>query len=309
MLIGSAVTLFIAATMIVAAFSATRQQVPGYRMVGLIMGAVAVVFAAVGIWTGIGLLKLRNWARISILVFAGFMTAMSALSGVVALSMPTTAAGVPQEFASNVRPLLAAVYAIPFGIGVWWLIQFNSRATRDAFAGLAPAGNPSPRPLSVSIIAWWNLIGGALCVVPAIIGLPTIIAGMTLRGSSARIAYLIFGAIACYLGWGLLELSERARKLAIGWFGLAALHSAYAALSPQARAAMLQLQASYDPAGSPRPASAGTAFYITMMVMTFGLIALAIWFLVRTKPAFTSTAPDAGEGSVRSDSAPLRSLE
>src|SRR5437763_87734 len=53
--------------------------------------AGAVMFAVLsgfGVWTAIGVLLLRPWARISILIFAGFLVVGSALALLATMSIP-----------------------------------------------------------------------------------------------------------------------------------------------------------------------------------------------------------------------------
>jgi urea transporter len=42
--------------------------------------------------------------------------------------------------AAKFRWIMVAVYAVPFVIGVWWLVLFNRKSTREAFARMAAPG-------------------------------------------------------------------------------------------------------------------------------------------------------------------------
>jgi len=288
-LIGSAFTLVMAGLLVSAVFL-TKTQVPQEPQVrGFAIGAavVAAALSGLGIWTAIGLFRLKGWARISILVFAGIMAAMSLLSGLVLTFAPIPAPPeLPPGTAATMRWVLVAVYAVPFLIGVWWLVLFNQQTTKDAFAGQSGPWH-STRPLSVSIIGWMNLIGGIVSLGSALTGMPAFLAGVVLQGWSARLVYLGFGAIAAYLGWGLLKLHERARLLTLGWFALGAAHAAYMALSPNARARMREFETTLRPDRLPQQSGFdGTTFTMVMMMFSLVLAAVAVWFLQRNKPAF-----------------------
>jgi hypothetical protein len=122
--------------------------------------------------------------------------------------------------------------------------------------------------------------------------MPALIAGAILKGWSARLVYFAYAAIGIYLGWGLLKLQERARVLAIGWFGLAFLHSVYAVVSPTARARMREMEGAMGGSAtqqSPEVAMAAgdtTGLTVAILVSTLLLIVVGVWFLVRNKSAF-----------------------
>src|SRR5882672_9275978 len=91
-IIGSAFVLLAAVGMAFAGLQGqVRDKVPNFGAAVSVAAAVFVAFAALGAWTAIGLFKMRPWARISILVFAGFMSAGCLLSGVVMAFIPMPA--------------------------------------------------------------------------------------------------------------------------------------------------------------------------------------------------------------------------
>src|ERR1700730_18663103 len=104
------------------------EQPPELRYAGFI--GVAFI-AAGGIWglaSGIGLLRYRNWARISTLVWSGLAVAFCGLAMFFVSSMkmpipPNAAAGTEQA----VRVLIVIIYGLPLLIGVWWLILFTRK--------------------------------------------------------------------------------------------------------------------------------------------------------------------------------------
>src|SRR5262245_21490604 len=168
--LGSALALLCGGILI----AASRQPGPGGGAVAVIVGVVFVGFAALGTWTGIGLLRLRPWARTSIVVFAGFLAAVSAFSVIAVVFMPATP-GVDagqQATLSALRPLVAAIYLLPLGIGVWWLLYFNRPSARAAFGARHEPSAPPRRPLSISILGWFGILGAVMSLLSAATGWP-----------------------------------------------------------------------------------------------------------------------------------------
>jgi hypothetical protein len=190
-----------------------------------------------------------------------------------------------------VRPTMYVMFGIPVAIAVWWLIQFNTRNTRAAFETASPT-TMSRRPLSISVIGWMSVVGGASCLFPILARTPAFLAGATLTGWSAGIAYAFFGALSLYIGWGLLDLRERARKLAIAWFALSFVHMAVVTLVPTLRRRMLDAQVSIQQQSQTQPLPFDMASFAYLMLAVLTLISvLAIAFLIRRRSAF-QTLPE-----------------
>jgi hypothetical protein len=287
-IIGSVFTLVFAGFIVASAFVEGVQKPPHYGLIAFVMTAVFIALAGLGIWTAVGLFRMRGWARVSILVFAGIMAAMGLLMGVMmsVLPLPPTP-NAPAGAVAKFRWVMVAIYAVPFLIGVWWLVLFNRQSTREAFTATAVPGEVSRRPLSVSIIGWWNLASGVFSLIPAAIRLPAFVAGVILTEWSATLFYVVFGALGLYLGWGLLKLDERARVVTIAWFAVTIAHSAYIALAPGPRERMREFERGLRMEGTLQPAPFDTTTFSTsMMLFAIPVLAVAIWFLVRNKAAF-----------------------
>ena len=87
-----------------------------------------------GIATGIGLLYLRNWARISLLIWGGFSVFFGLIGIPIAFltqfpANPNSPA-LPAESLQVVRWILLVIYGVPLVIGVWWLILFNRKTVK-----------------------------------------------------------------------------------------------------------------------------------------------------------------------------------
>jgi hypothetical protein len=294
-IIGSAFMLLAAVGMMVGALVTPAQapaqpQVPHMAALASAMAAIFVGLAALGVWTAIGLFKLRSWARLSILVFAGFMAVVSLLAGVT-IALAPMPPGTDPSTMRMIRPVMLGMYALPFAIAIWWLVQFNTKTTKDAFAGIVAPGDGPVRPLSISIIGWWGVISGVLCVIPAVIRMPIFFAGAIVTGWGATLLYAAFAAANVYIGRGLLALRERARVLAIAYYGLLIVNAAVLVLVPGRYQRLVEYERTLMPAPAQRPPiDLDSVWFHAMQVMSLLLVFVVIGFLVRRKQAFAAPA-------------------
>jgi hypothetical protein len=92
----------------------------------VLMPLVYALPAVWGICTGIGLLRLKNWARISTIVFGGLLAAFGLFGAFSALMVSL----VTLPSASNVDPAFMAMFRVvmvlfamgELGLGSWWLL-------------------------------------------------------------------------------------------------------------------------------------------------------------------------------------------
>ena len=141
---GSIIMLLFAVLAIASLFTvAPRPQPPNTPQLVIAGAAMCAAFAVIGVWTSVGLIRLRSWARTSILIFAGFLVVSCILSLLMSMAVP-----IPPEFAENFRLIMTVMFGIPVAIGVWWLIQFNTPSTKAAFASPV-AGATSPRRIAM----------------------------------------------------------------------------------------------------------------------------------------------------------------
>ena len=287
-ILGSILTLVFAASAVASIFAQTTPPQPAGSAPFVVGGAVMfAAFAAIGIWTAVGLLRLRSWARTSVLVFSGFVAAGSLLSLLLTMTVPVPASFTPgTEYIF--RLIMAGTFGVPLIVSVWWLILFNTQSTKAAFASAIPEA-ASPRPLSITIIAWTSLVGGASCIFGILTRIPAFLFGATFNGWSAGIIYAVFGALSLYIGKGLLELREEARILAIGWFGFSFLHAGLVTLVPPLRQRLVESQAAIiQNQANPIPFDQG-AMMNWVFVFAAIVAATAIWFLIRHRAAFGQT--------------------
>jgi hypothetical protein len=281
-LLGSALFLLIAALEVVAVFFLSgRGAVPPEAKVG-IYGGMAM-FSVLGLWgiaTGIGLFRLRNWARISVIIFSVFL-ALGCLFGAPTMFFIPAPPNAPPNF-SSIMKVVAAFYALLGLLGVFWIYYFSRAKTRTVFVGTEQV--ESARPLSVSVIGWF-LLASAMASVPfAFLHIPFIFAGVTFTGWWSTIVMLVLGGLYCYIGYGLLKLVERARLMAIGLFVLLALNSLTSIFVPGLIDRAMELASAMP--WMPRAQQPVPTMPPLIFVMGIPLLAVPIWFLVTRKKAF-----------------------
>jgi hypothetical protein len=290
-IIGSLGALLLAALMLWAAFFGPAPEGPVVPPVPLkVLGiAMAIIFGGLAGWglvTGIAIFRRRAWARISILVFAVLMAFMCAggMLAVLIVQLPSTPEAGPRIM-TIVRWGMAAFYGALTAIGVWWLVLFNTKHTKEYFAGSEP-GQVSLRPLSITMIAWFLLLGAVMLALGAVIRVPAMLFGLLITGWGALGVYTVYAAIQIYLGAGLLQLHEPARVGTIAYFVFGALNSLVTLTLPGFAGRMQEMQnamSRFIPAGTDSTAMENMWIY---MVIGAAFWAVPIWFLVRRRAAF-----------------------
>jgi hypothetical protein len=172
-------------------------------MMGLFGG-----LAIFGIFTSVGVLRLKKWARVSMLVWGGVMAAFCGVILVFTafVRLPETPADASVSLPFS-RVLISVMYGIPFLIGFWWLLLFNQSAVKEQFLALTPgdgqlAATPQPRcPLPLAILAGFSIFSAGFSLFLPFTNFPVI---MILLG------YRFYGALGValfYLSAGLLLVS------------------------------------------------------------------------------------------------------
>ncbi|HXC88400.1 MAG TPA: hypothetical protein VNU23_11470 [Candidatus Cybelea sp.] len=139
---------------------------PGTRtMVGMVW-LFLIAVAVFGIFVGVGIVRRRSWARISILVWGGIMAVVSLIAIPVLFFIFSAMPGMMPNQA-DAAPLISVMkwisvlfYGIPLGVGIWWLVLFTRPRIAAAFsrpAGLTPytptmdvSGFPLPQPTATA---------------------------------------------------------------------------------------------------------------------------------------------------------------
>jgi len=142
----------------------TPELPPFARNAMLATQSFMLALSIFGIATGIGLIYLRNWARISVLIWGGFSVFFGLIGIPIAFLTqfppnPNSPA-LPAESMQAVRCILLVIYGIPLLIGVWWLILFNRKTVKAQFASRGESADQGlPRrpacPLPIAVLAWF----------------------------------------------------------------------------------------------------------------------------------------------------------
>jgi len=139
---------------------------PFVRSAMLATLGLMMCLAIFGIATGIGLILLRNWARISALIWGGLCVFFGAIGIPIVFFIPL----VPPESVPNlsadsmqaVRWILLFFYGLPLIAGIWWLILFNRKTVKAQFAATTTSAasgqtQKSRCPLPVAVLAWFYI--------------------------------------------------------------------------------------------------------------------------------------------------------
>ena len=174
-------------------------------MSGVVMAAA---FAALGIATGIGLIRLWKWARYSAIAIGVFVIIFSVLPGIFFAFAPipppssSPNGAVPIGF----RLLLAGFYLIWAAVAGIFVYMMMRQSTVAQFNGDAVVSGPRKRPISVTIIAWLMILSGIMTLpMFAWVSLPAIFLGIVMTGSSAKVFYALYMAAYVLIGIGLIR--------------------------------------------------------------------------------------------------------
>lgn len=200
---------------------------PVARTLALAMQGLMVCLSLFGLATGIGLLYLRKWARISILIWGG----CSVFFGIIGIpitylaefSPASNAPALPADSIPAFRAILLLIYGLPLLIGIWWLILFNRKSVRAQFAG-APLFPDAvlPRkpacPIPIVVLAWFY-IGSVLNLLflPLLsFHVPLFLFGRVLPARIGLTVLILTSLAFALAGFGLLKLKPWSYSLTLG---------------------------------------------------------------------------------------------
>lgn len=264
-------------------------DMPPYpRVAALVIAGVMLALAAGGITTAVGLLRLRRWARVCILVASANMVFTFGLGAVLMAVVPLPLfPGDSSGLRTGFRIGIVGFYGILALTGGWWLYLFNRASVVAQFA----PGPPPARPLSVSAIAWLLLPGGVLCFVDMWFPFPAMLFSFSIAGWPAHAFYLLLGLLQLRLGIDLLRLRPLSRVLTIGFFVFWMLSSLSLALLPGAAARLTKATADLPASMRWLPAADFSLPLLPVALTIAFTCAIPIWFLVRNRSAFVKAAP------------------
>ncbi|MGD0507410.1 MAG: hypothetical protein ABSA27_06420 [Terriglobales bacterium] len=303
---------------------------PTFFKVMLLLASLVYLLPAVwGIVTGIGLWRLKNWARISIIVFSFLLILMGAFSGLMTLVVPIPISPnntLDPSVMTGIRISMGAFMLALAGIGVWWLVFFNRPKVKEQFGQLSPAladrstlpatypgqtvpvGTADPsagkRPLSITILAWLLLAGCLVIPFSLMLRVPAILFTKLLTGWPAVLFYLSFAVVQLCIGVGLLRLRPTARTAAIIYYALMSVNAAVFYLAPGSHARVLSLmesERSMFPGIGMFPNQPEFHFDAAPFLVMGGVCmligtAIPLYFLITRKVAFEKAAAALGSG-------------
>jgi hypothetical protein len=116
----------------------------------IVMALVEAALAAWAIATLVGLARMKNWARYSVMVIGGGLALIGivlAVGMVFAQAFMSKIAQQPGQDPTHIRIVMiigGIFYLGVAAVGVWWLIYFALRSTREAFALASTPQTPPP---------------------------------------------------------------------------------------------------------------------------------------------------------------------
>lgn len=223
-ILGTGMTLF--AYLFVNLPTASIEQPPFVRIVGIVTMAVAMACAIFGIATGIGLFLLRNWARISAVVWASisFFFGLIGIPIAIFMSVPraSSSPGLPESFTVIFRIMLLVIYGLPLAVGIWWLILFNRKAIKEQFTRIATVDASLPQkprcPLPIAVLAWFFVTSAAnVFILPVLpFRAPALLFGKWVYPPAGTVIFILSCASITVAGVGLLKLKPWSYSLTIG---------------------------------------------------------------------------------------------
>jgi hypothetical protein len=153
------VTVFVMRQGLTPAATVPGAMVPSAAMMMGFSAVIALVELAAAVWGGAtvaGLLKMKPWARVSIMVLGGCVAAFSLLGALGMAAVPAILKATPNAMPPNANPAqlhvvfmaMTAFCLLVAGVGIWWLVYFALRSTGNAFE---LAGSASTTAATVSI--------------------------------------------------------------------------------------------------------------------------------------------------------------
>ena len=286
----------------------------------LLLSSLMYVGPAIwGIFTSIGLFRLRNWARISMIVFSVLLLLVSLFGGLGAFMVSTFTpppAAMDPAVMMAVRVVFGIIWAVLLSIGTWWLIFFNRAKVKQQFVPrtialsatphVAAAGNAGEiptaavvtqvkpqRPLSFTVLAWLMLVTCLFVSLSLALHAPAMLFTKIITGWPASLYYVLITAANICIGAGLLRFKAFARPAGIAYFVFMFVNSAVFYAAPGSRDrlhALMESQRALIPGMGNWPGATPpfdmTPFLYVGACMGLCFLFVPLYFLVTRKGAF-----------------------
>ena len=201
---------------------------PAMRPILYATWTLFLLCAAFVIVAGVHVIRLRNWARIALLVVAGGALLFGTVGlGVIFVTIYFTPAD-PAVSKPLLASVLAFIYGLPILVAVWWLVLFTRRLVVGQFHAASAARVEGTRtspsllnnpecPLAIRIVGWY--LASFVLFLPVVPFLssrvPALYFGRVYRGPAAVSIHFISFAILAIPGIGLLLLKRWSWPLAV----------------------------------------------------------------------------------------------
>jgi hypothetical protein len=306
-LLGSALALLTGVMMLFASSSGVsvpQNQVQFFKYFMLITAVLLFVAGAWGISTGMALLRLREWSRVSIMVFGALLVFLCIPGLLMFLMVPFPPPGTavnPQltpNLLAGMRIFLTLFYAALAVLGGWWLYFFNKQSTKEQFLklpGVMPRRisddsmiAPGARPLSITLIAWYLLISAFVGVLGLSVSPPIFFFGFFFKGTFASLIMFALALVQSLTAFGLLKLRPWGRTLAIYYFQFLIFNSLTMVLIPGTQARFDQAMGDMmrDVQGASNPAQVMHFPLWLGAIFAVPLLTLLLWVVVSRKDVF-----------------------
>jgi hypothetical protein len=262
---------------------------PFAKSLSIVMMLVFCGIAIFGIITGLGVLKLRNWARISMLVWGGVMGFFCGIALAFLLFVPLPEGVENSPLAPNVlRLVVSLAYGVPVAIGIWWLWLFNQSSVKEQFLPTGPAEGaalvaPVARcPLPLAILAGFSIfsVGISVLLFPAMhLPFNMIVFGFRFHGIPGAVVFFLSSALFLTGSIGMLRLKRWSYPLLLAQYFFWMASGTISLLSPNFER---NVQAIFSQMNLPEGPAAQAAFVQTR---TFGILTLLpsvllVWLLL-----------------------------
>jgi len=285
---------------------------PVLKTMELIIMGFAMCLSVFGIVTAVALIFLRNWARISILIWGGVFTFFAAVGIPFAFLLPKftppNAPQLPESSEQMVQWILISIYGLPLVIGVWWLILFNRKSIKAQFtaprSGVEASLPQKPRcPAPITVLAW-VYIATALNVVLLPFfphRIPVFLFGMAIPGK-AGLAFLLLSFVIFFVGGvGILQLRRWSYSLMMGLQMFWLVSGVASLFNPQYKTALVSYTRDFQ-AWMHLPETEFSPEYLTRQLIGGTILGLVlsgaiVGLLVYYRPRFLEAASSALKSS------------
>lgn len=183
-----------------------------------------------GLVTGIGLLRLAQWARASVLLICGFgfLWIVSQTLLDVSLAMAPLRPGPDGEIARRVFLSTIPISFLELSLFVWWFVLFLLSCVKRQFEPSDAMHRPVPLSLAlvgVGLIVLVPLTQGMSLAMP--MRLPRSVFGYLIRGLAGPIYDILLILLAIVIGFGVLSKSRWGLAGAVAFSLFAVFERAY----------------------------------------------------------------------------------